>query len=56
MEKIFFGLLTFLCLTMVSSCAAIEGIFKAGMFTGILVIVGIIALLIFVINRVSKKG
>jgi len=55
MEKVFFGLLAFLFTTMISSCSAIEGIFKAGMFTGILIIVVIIALVIFVINRASKK-
>jgi len=55
MDKVSFGLVAFLCVAVFSSCSVIEGIFKAGMFTGILIIVGIIALLIFVINRVSKK-
>jgi magnesium-transporting ATPase (P-type) len=39
-----------------SSCSAIEGIFKAGMWTGILVVVGIIALIIFILTRLGRKG
>lgn len=42
---------------LVSSCAAIEGIFKAGVWTGILFVAGIIALVIFIIMKLGgKKG
>jgi hypothetical protein len=38
-----------------SSCEAIAGIFKAGVWTGILLVAGIIALIIFIISRMSGK-
>lgn len=38
-----------------SSCEAIAGIFKAGVWTGILLVAGIIALVIFIISRMSGK-
>jgi len=42
---------------LLSSCAAIEGIFKAGVWTGILFVAGIIALVIFIIMKLGgKKG
>ena len=37
----------------VSSCSIINGIFKAGMVWGILCVVGFIALIIFIIAKVS---
>jgi hypothetical protein len=37
-----------------SSCEVIGGIFKAGVWVGVLVVVGIIALILFFIGR-SKK-
>lgn len=40
-------------LVSVSSCEAIAGIFKAGMWTGILVVVIIIGLIIWLISRAS---
>ena len=42
---------------LVSSCAAIEGIFKAGVWTGIFFVAGIIALVIFIVMKLGgKKG
>lgn len=42
---------------MMSSCAAIEGIFKAGVWTGILFVAGLIALVIFIVMKLGgKKG
>ncbi|MEO5682396.1 MAG: hypothetical protein ABIQ88_07120 [Chitinophagaceae bacterium] len=38
-----------------SSCEAIGGIFKAGVWSGVIIVVGIIALIIFVISRMSGK-
>jgi len=40
---------------MFSSCEAIAGIFKAGVWTGVLLVVGIIALIIFIISKVAGK-
>jgi len=37
-----------------SSCEAIAGIFKAGMWTGILVVVGIVGLIIFFVGKSRK--
>ncbi len=38
-----------------SSCSTIEGIFEAGMWTGVIVVVGIIALIVFIILRFFRK-
>ena len=40
---------------LLSSCSAIEGIFEAGMWTGVIVVVGIIALIVFIILRFFRK-
>jgi hypothetical protein len=40
---------------MFSSCEAIAGIFKAGVWTGVLLVAGIIALVIFIISRMTGK-
>ena len=55
MKKYLPEVLAFLFLLMLPSCAAVAGIFKAGMFTGVLVIVIVVVLLLFIISRVSKK-
>ncbi len=38
-----------------SGCAAIEGIFKAGMWSGIFIVVIIVALIFWLISRAGKK-
>jgi hypothetical protein len=38
-----------------SSCEAIGGIFKAGVWSGVLLVAGIIALVIFIISRMGGK-
>ncbi len=38
-----------------SSCEVIGGIFKAGVWTGIIAVVLVVALIIFLISRVTKK-
>ncbi len=43
------------CLLALNSCSLIEGIFKAGVWVGILFVAGIIALVIFVISRMGRK-
>jgi hypothetical protein len=39
-----------------SSCAVIGGIFKAGVWVGVLIVVAIIALIIFLVTRGSNKS
>lgn len=39
-----------------SGCEIIGGIFKAGVWSGVLLVVGIIALIIYLISRGRKNG
>lgn len=48
-------MVVFFLLFTVSSCEVIGGIFKAGVWTGIFVVVAIIVLVIFIISRASGK-
>jgi len=51
MKKIIpFALMSSL-LMLVSSCAAIEGIFKAGVWSGILMVVVVVAIVIWLISK-----
>jgi len=52
MRSIIFLLSCFLVFSL-GSCAVVEGIFKAGMVWGILLVVGFIALIIFIIAKVG---
>jgi len=52
MRSIIFLLASFLVFSL-GSCTIVNGIFKAGMVWGILVVVGFIALIIFIIAKVS---
>ncbi len=38
--------------TTLASCSAIEGIFKAGMWSGIIIVVLVLALVIWVISKI----
>lgn len=38
-----------------SGCEVIGGIFKAGVWTGIIIIVAIVALIIFIISKLGKN-
>lgn len=42
--------------TTLSSCAAIEGIFKAGVWSGVIIVVVILALIIWVLSKVFGGG
>jgi hypothetical protein len=53
--KKFYGLMFILMALFYSSCAAIETIFKAGMWWGIILVVGFIALIIFIISKIGSK-
>jgi hypothetical protein len=44
---------TFFLVLGLGSCSVVEGIFKAGMIWGILLVVGFIALIIFIIAKLS---
>jgi hypothetical protein len=52
MRLFIFSLACFLVFCL-SSCSVVEGIFKAGMVWGIFLVVGFIALIIFIIAKVS---
>jgi hypothetical protein len=52
MRLFIFSLACFLAFCL-GSCSVVEGIFKAGMVWGILLVVGFIALIIFIIAKVS---
>jgi len=55
MTKNFLNLfLLFLMTTLFSSCTAIAGIFKAGVWTGIFFVVAIIVLIVVAISRFRK--
>ena len=57
MRKNIFPLLLLIVLLSGSlcSCQAIGDIFKAGVWSGVLLVVGIIALIIFIISRLGGK-
>ena len=53
MTKRYFPLaLIALLTTTLASCEAIEGIFKAGVWTGVIVVVLVIALIIWLVSKV----
>jgi hypothetical protein len=54
--KLFNTSFLMMLITMLSGCEVIGGIFKAGVWSGIIVVVLIIALIIFVIGKMGKKG
>jgi hypothetical protein len=53
MKKLLYFVLLFSLLTF-SSCQAIGDIFKAGVWVGIVVVVGVIALILFLAGRGKK--
>jgi hypothetical protein len=54
MRNFLYPVLAFLTVSL-SSCELVGDIFKAGVWVGVLVVVGIIALIIFVISKVSGR-
>ncbi len=38
-----------------TSCSVVEGIFKAGMGIGIFIVIAVIALIVWIISRITKK-
>ncbi|CAM4166271.1 hypothetical protein SAMN06265348_105303 [Pedobacter westerhofensis] len=55
-KKYFPLALVALLVTTLSSCSAIEGIFKAGVWSGIIVVVVVLALIIWVISKIFGGG
>jgi len=53
--KSFYTIIFLLIALFYSSCAAIEAIFKAGVWVGVLIVVAIIALAIYIITRFTKR-
>jgi len=52
MKKAFpLALIAFLCTTL-SSCELVEGIFKAGVWVGVIVVVVVVALLIWILSKI----
>ena len=43
-----------LAILLFSSCSAVEGIFKAGVWTGVIIIAVIVGLIVFIISRARK--
>ncbi len=44
-----------LALPLLSSCDAIAGIFKAGMWTGFIIVAIVIAIIVWIFAKISKK-
>jgi len=45
-----------LLMTTLTSCSLVEGIFKAGVWSGIIVVVVVLALIIWVISKIFGGG
>jgi hypothetical protein len=53
--NVYFTALMLLSLTILEGCAVVGGIFKAGVTTGIIVVVLVVAVIIFLLTRIGKK-
>jgi uncharacterized membrane protein YkvI len=53
--KTFYSLILVLMTMFYTGCAAIETIFKAGMWWGIILVVGVIALIFFIISKLFGR-
>lgn len=53
--KTFYALLIFIMLTTLQSCNLIGDIFRFGMWTGIIIVVLVLAIIIFLISRIRKR-
>ena len=45
-----------LLMTTLSSCSLIEGIFKAGVWSGVIIVVVVLALIIWVVSKIFGGG
>ena len=55
-QKLLYAGFLALLLFVFPGCTVIGGIFKAGVWSGIIIVVLIIALIIFLIGKMGKKG
>lgn len=55
MKKIFFITLSTFLLLMVTGCQVIGGIFKAGMWTGIILVAAVIVVLLWILLKIRKR-
>ena len=53
--KKFYAFIFLMMTLFYSSCAAVETIFKAGMWWGIILVVGVIALIVYIIGKLGRK-
>jgi hypothetical protein len=53
--KTFYGVIFFMMALFYSSCAAIETIFKAGVWSGVIIVVLVIGLVVFIISKLGRK-
>lgn len=54
--KAFYGTIFLMIALFYSSCAVIEGVFKAGVWVGVLVVVAIIGLIVWILSKFSRRG
>ncbi len=50
-----YGLMLFFFAFTVSSCSAVEGIFKAGMSVGVFAVILVIAIIVFIIIKIGRN-
>jgi hypothetical protein len=55
-NKSFIVAMASIVLLSLSSCEVVAGIFKAGVWVGVLVVVGIIGLIVYLISRSGKSN
>jgi len=53
--KKYVSLLLLFFVTLFSSCEVVGGIFKAGMWTTVIIIVAVIALIMFIVGKTRRK-
>ncbi|MEX6691191.1 phosphatidate cytidylyltransferase [Danxiaibacter flavus] len=53
--KPLYHFLLIMCVILVGGCSAIAGIFKAGMWTGILIVVVVVGVVIWLITKSGNK-
>ncbi len=53
--KAFYGIILLMITMFYAGCAAIETIFKVGMWWGIILVVGVIALIFFIISKLFGR-
>jgi hypothetical protein len=55
MKRISF-LMAFLVMFVLTSCQAIGDIFSAGMYTGFIIVLLVVAIVIFIISKLGNRG